>query len=485
MVTNVSFRLAANHWLIRARWFYILGIAALFVAFRLPKLSAINFDWLRSAIEQPLFFVLLMAVLSNALLFFISRMIDLETAHKHIGWLSFLSIAVEITLITLLLADLPGAEGIVSILYFIPIVESIVLFGHFGPLAVAILIGLIMSTVTVMRNTGAFEWLIRGTDRPNDSSVFTWTLILSVVYLIIGSVSSYISRSIGEREKRLARVAEERQVQVNALKNFNRELEKEERAIKAKDYELEMANDRLEQLEEAKSKFVAVTAHQLRTPLSAIKWTFDMMQSGQLGPVNEEQKEFLKKGFASTQRMIRIVNDLLNVDQLEADRKDYQFAPVDLVSLLDGVSAEFTNQALSKKISFELKKPTKALPPIEGDENKLRVVLENLIDNAIKYTPQGGRVSVTLSDDKLNSANRAIQVDIADSGIGIADTDRSKVFSKFFRASNAIRIEPDGSGIGLYLSKDIVEMHGGSLSYEQAPGGGTVFHLILPLTQKS
>jgi len=201
--------------------------------------------------------------------------------------------------------------------------------------------------------------------------------------------------------------------------------------------------------------------------------------------VNEEQKEFLKKGFASTQRMIRIVNDLLNVDQLEADRKDYQFAPVDLVSLLDGVSAEFTNQALSKKISFELKKPTKALPPIEGDENKLRVVLENLIDNAIKYTPQGGRVSVTLSDDKLNSANRAIQVDIADSGIGIVDTDRSKVFSKFFRASNAIRIEPDGSGIGLYLSKDIVEMHGGSLSYEQAPGGGTVFHLILPLTQKS
>jgi signal transduction histidine kinase len=254
--------------------------------------------------------------------------------------------------------------------------------------------------------------------------------------------------------------------------------------MKAKDFELEMANKRLEQLEQAKSKFVSVTAHQMRTPLSAIKWTFDMILHEQLGPVTGEQKEFLTKGFESTERMIHIVNDLLHVDHMEANKVDFKFAPLSLETLLDSVIFEFANQVSSKKIHLIVKKPTSTLPAIEADDVKLRIVLENLIDNAIKYTPPEGNVSVTLSDQNLNSAQGMVEVIIADSGIGIPDSEKNKIFSKFFRASNAIRTEPDGTGVGLYISKDIIEKHGGAMWYENLPEKGTAFHVTLPLRQK-
>jgi len=487
MKDNVSFKLAANEWVIKARWFYIIGITLVCLMLNLSSLLKFNSDNWTTIFNYPILFVLAIALLTNTLLYIISRMIDLETAHKHVVWLSFLQIVAEIGLIAFLLFDLNGGVYVVPILFFIPIVESIVLFGHLGPMAVAIFIGIILNTLTFLANSGLVKFIL-SSPSPNGLSantIFTWSLVLSVVYLVIGTVSTYISKQINDRQRELEDNVAHNEEQLATLQGLNKELEKEERSLKSKDYELETANKRLQALEEAKSKFVAVTAHQLRTPLSAIKWTFDMILGEKLGPITGEQKEFLAKGFESSQRMIKIVNDLLHVDQMEADKVEYQFTSFDLPKLLDSVAFEFSNQAISKEIKFEIEKPNSNLPQIEGDENKLRVVLENLIDNAVKYTPKGGRVTITLSDKNINSAGRMVDIIITDSGIGIPKAEQSKIFGKFFRAGNAIRIEPDGSGIGLYISKDIIEKHGGSLSYENASGEGTIFHLALPLKQKS
>ncbi len=271
---------------------------------------------------------------------------------------------------------------------------------------------------------------------------------------------------------------------LDQLKKLNSELESQTRALQAKGLELTLANQRLEKLEEAKSKFVTVTTHQLRTPLAAIKWTFNMIIAGQLGPISSEQKEVLEKGYQSTERMIKIVNDILSVDKIEIDQKDYQFSAVHLEDLIESLLYEFSNQAESKQIKLTFKKPGKPLPPAEVDALKLRIVLENLIDNAIKYNKLGGEVEVGIDDSKINTTRNSLEIMVKDTGIGIPPEERAKIFNKFFRASNAVKTEPDGSGLGLYLAKDIIEKHHGTIRFETGDTG-TVFHLELPLHQLS
>ena len=271
---------------------------------------------------------------------------------------------------------------------------------------------------------------------------------------------------------------------LDQLKKLNSELESQTRALQAQGLELALANQRLEKLEEAKSKFVTVTTHQLRTPLAAIKWTFNMIIAGQLGPISSEQKEVLEKGYQSTERMIKIVNDILSVDKIEIDQKDYQFSAVHLEDLIESLLYEFSNQAESKQIKLTFKKPGKPLPPAEVDALKLRIVLENLIDNAIKYNKLGGEVEVGIDDSKINTTRNSLEIMVKDTGIGIPPEERAKIFNKFFRASNAVKTEPDGSGLGLYLAKDIIEKHHGTIRFETGDTG-TVFHLELPLHQLS
>lgn len=263
-----------------------------------------------------------------------------------------------------------------------------------------------------------------------------------------------------------------------------------ERELSTRELEAKFATNRLAGFEEAKSKFVSVTAHQMRTPLAAIKWTFHMLSRGELGPVTDDQKTFIDKGLVSTERMIRIVNDLLLVDAPTPTPETLALGPVDLKSLVDNLITEFAPQALSKKIKVNFDFPNKTLPMVKGDVGKLRMVIENLLDNAIKYTPVSGEVKIYLIDTALNSPKPSLELVVADNGIGINQTDQPKIFSKFFRASNAVATEPDGSGLGLYICKDIIESHGGTMWFESPASGGvnpggTAFHLSLPLAGPS
>ena len=182
---------------------------------------------------------------------------------------------------------------------------------------------------------------------------------------------------------------------------------------------------------------------------------------------------------------MNIVNNLVHIDHDEAKKDDYNFVATDLLDFLKEISLEFSNQAASQNIKLEIKSSADNLPQIDLDQNKMRMVFENLLDNALKYTLRDGQVSVIIKDDRLNTADRKIEILVSDNGVGIPKTEQDKIFHKFFRASNARLQEPDGSGIGLFIAKDVVDNHGGTLWFESEENKGTTFHIALPASQKS
>ena len=319
-----------------------------------------------------------------------------------------------------------------------------------------------------------------------ESGVYLLFLIPVIAYLLImGFFIAYVAKLNRERNRLLADQIREESTKIVEFKKLNQELETYAKQLFDKDFELTLANKRLQNLEQAKSKFVSVTTHQLRTPLSAIKWTFHMLLKGDLGPTTPDQHTFIEKGYESTQRMIAIINDLLNVDYMEVDRSDYNFITVDLPALIESILFEFTNQAESKGITLKYLKPPATLPQVSADPIKLSMVLENLIDNATKYTSQGGQVTVSVGDVRMNSAESNLEVIVSDTGIGIPPQERDKIFHRFFRGSNAVRVQTDGTGLGLFISRDIIEKHGGAVWFESQEGRGTQFHFTVPVNRNN
>src|SRR3989344_312984 len=197
------------------------------------------------------------------------------------------------------------------------------------------------------------------------SGVYLLFLVPVVAYLVImGFFITYVSKLNKERNRLLADQVRTESTKAEEFQKLNHELETYAKQLFDKDFELTFANKRLQNLEQAKSKFVSVTTHQLRTPLSAIKWTFHMLLQGSLGVVTDEQRNFLQKGYDSTQRIITIINDLLNVDYIEADKSDYNFLAVNLAELIDGIIFAFINIAESKKIQLSFIKPSTRLPSV-------------------------------------------------------------------------------------------------------------------------
>jgi len=240
-----------------------------------------------------------------------------------------------------------------------------------------------------------------------------------------------------------------------------------------RDLALTRANEQLQALDTAKSEFISVAAHQLRTPLSALKWILYMLRNNEIANP-DQQFEFLDKAIQSNERMIDLVNDLLEVDHIESGKDQFIFTSVNMKSLVGAISSEL--QTLVEKRGVHFKAEIEADAIVNGDVNKLRAVFQNLIENAIKYTPSGGSVGVTSVKE-----GDAIRILVTDSGIGIPMDQYYRIFSKFFRASNAMKVDTVGSGLGLFIAKEIVVRHGGKIWFESKIGDGTVFFVELPL----
>jgi signal transduction histidine kinase len=229
-------------------------------------------------------------------------------------------------------------------------------------------------------------------------------------------------------------------------------------------------------IDQMKSEFISIAAHQLRTPLAAIKWIIKMVMDGDSGPVNAEQKDMLSKAFQSNDRIIDLVNDLLNVSRIEEGRFGYTFAMIPFTEVLDIVIGNVEKTAQDHKIKLVITK-TDPVPAVWTDKSRLTMVLQNLIENSVKYTPEYGKIEIIVKTTK----NNFLEVKVKDNGVGIPETDKHKLFSKFFRASNVIRMETEGTGLGLFIARNIIEKNGGRIYVQSEEGRGTEVGFTLPL----
>ena len=235
-------------------------------------------------------------------------------------------------------------------------------------------------------------------------------------------------------------------------------------------------------VEKIKTEFVSLAAHQLRTPLAAIKWSLKMVLDGDLGKITSDQKDVLNKAYQSNERMIRLINDLLNVTRIEEGRYIFRKLPVHLEKIVDSVIEDVKEEIERKKILFSFERPAKPLPKIRIDPEKIRLVIQNLIENAVKYTPEKGKITVVLEMVEFkNPPSKEIIFSVKDTGVGIPQQEQDKIFSKFFRGSNVVRMDTEGTGLGLFISKNIIEAHGGKIWFESEEGRGTIFYFTLPI----
>ncbi len=229
----------------------------------------------------------------------------------------------------------------------------------------------------------------------------------------------------------------------------------------------------------SKSEFISIAAHQLRTPLSAVKWAMRLIIDGDLGDLLPEQLKLIKRGYDTNEKMILLVNDLLNVARIEDGRFGYEFKKADFIKTVEEVISNVSILAKERNITLEFEKPKEYLDPFVFDANKMPLALQNLIDNAIKYTPPGGNVKVS-----IEKKGKYIEIRVKDSGVGIPNDQRKRLFSKFFRARNVLRMQTAGSGLGLFIVKNIITRHGGKIDVKSKEGEGSTFYFTLPIVEE-
>lgn len=270
-----------------------------------------------------------------------------------------------------------------------------------------------------------------------------------------------------------AAIAIENALLYQETKEFNVKLEKEvEKATR----DLRRANVQLKKLDEAKSEFISIASHQLRTPLTVIKGYISMMLEGNFGELTKPEHESLEKVFESNERLIQLVENLLNISRIESGRLQFDFHESDLHKMIESVLEELIGNAKKKSLILQYKAPATALPNIKMDDEKVRQVVMNLIDNAIKYTKQG---SVTVKLEKLGDKAR---FSVADSGMGIRPEDMANLFKKFSRGTGTSLIHTEGTGLGLYVARMMIEAHKGKIWAESAGNGkGSKFFFELPI----
>lgn len=228
-------------------------------------------------------------------------------------------------------------------------------------------------------------------------------------------------------------------------------------------------------VERIKTEFVSLAAHQLRTPLSAIKWTLKMLLDGDLGEINKEQREFIEKTYVSNERMISLINDLLDVTRIEEGRYVYRPVLTDLEPVVQSAFDFFQDEVKKRKLKMEFKKPENKLPKVMIDVEKIGLVIQNLIENAVKYSSPEGQITISLKGNR-----KEIECSVTDNGVGIPKDQQERVFTKFFRGVNVRRMDTEGSGLGLFITKNIVEAHGGRIWFKSEEKKETTFFFTIP-----
>jgi signal transduction histidine kinase len=236
--------------------------------------------------------------------------------------------------------------------------------------------------------------------------------------------------------------------------------------------QIKESNAKLLALDEAKDDFISMASHQLRTPLTSVKGYISMIREGDVGKVTPKQEQMLNQAFASSQRMVYLIADLLNVSRLRTGKFVIDPQPVNLAQMISEEIGQITEIAKVASQKLIYKEP-KNFPELMLDDVKTRQVVMNFVDNALHYTPPGGRIDVLLTETPTT-----VEMRVKDNGIGVPPSEQPHLFTKFYRAANARQARPDGTGLGLFMAKKVIVAQGGSLIFESHKGKGSTFGFI-------
>lgn len=299
-----------------------------------------------------------------------------------------------------------------------------------------------------------------------------------VGYLVLGEhkTSSYTTRDIKllQAVSNGLIIAIQNALAVQEIRDFNVTLRQK---ITEATQELRIKNAMLKKLDKAKDEFVSMASHQLRTPLTSVKGYLSMVIEGDAGKVSKPQKDLLDEAFSSNEKMVHLVNDFLNVSRIQTGKFMLEKAPVDLPKLVTEEIDGLRQNAKAHNLNLVYKAPSN-FPLLNIDEGKIRQVVMNFADNALYYSHPNTDVNISLSIDGDDALFTVI-----DTGIGVPIDEQGQLFTKFYRASNARKTRPDGTGVGLYLAKKIITAHDGKIVFSTIEGRGSTFGFRLPIKE--
>lgn len=266
---------------------------------------------------------------------------------------------------------------------------------------------------------------------------------------------------------------------VNRLEEINRFNSTLQEKVDNATRKLRATNTKLKMLDETKDDFMSMASHQLRTPLTSVKGYLSMLLEGDMGEVTPAQRKALEEAYGSSQRMVYLIGDFLNLSRLRTGRFELETSSVLLPTIIHQEIAQLRAIAHSRNVRLTYDSPIK-FPSTIADETKIRQVMMNFIDNAIYYSkPDGGKVTVTLEVEKDDAV-----FTVVDSGIGVGEAEQSHLFTKFYRTPSARKARPDGTGVGLFMAKKVIDAHHGSIIFKSRENVGSTFGFRLPILDK-
>ena len=266
-------------------------------------------------------------------------------------------------------------------------------------------------------------------------------------------------------------IASQNALRYEEIKKFNVTLEHK---IDIATHQLQKSNEKLTELDAAKDEFISMASHQLRTPLTSVKGYVSMVLEEDAGKINDQQRKFLNQAFISSQRMVYLISDLLNVSRLKTGKFIIENKPAYLPDTVEQEIAQLEETVKARELTMKYNKP-ESFPTVSIDEEKIRQVIMNFADNAIYYTPAGGVINVDLKATK-----DTIEYTVKDDGIGVPKSEQPHLFTKFYRAGNAKKARPDGTGLGLFMAKKVITAQGGAIIFHSNEGKGSTFGFTLP-----
>jgi signal transduction histidine kinase len=294
-------------------------------------------------------------------------------------------------------------------------------------------------------------------------------IALLLLYMTLFPIMNRLTRELAARNKRLQELAEERGRLFEGERGARAEAESVQRLLAEQ-------NEQLRELDRLKDEFVSLVSHELRTPLTSIRGYVELLLEEE-GQLDDDQRRFLEIVNRNSERLLALVADLLFLAQIDAGKPAIELGKVDLNRIAAECVEASSPVADSKGIDLSLK--ARRLPEIEGDPARLAQVLDNLVSNALKFTPSGGSVEV-----RLHAEEAAAVLEVEDTGVGVPEEEQEQLFERFFRSSNAMESAIPGTGLGLTITKAIVERHGGTIEVESASNAGTTVRVRLPVKTK-